>query len=303
MAGCSAQQTAQNIAAAFIAGHNAVAYHKSNGTDMVRDQTQGYILLMVRIVGRACQAAYLIQQRTDGIYIENGIHVLNNNSQTLQTHTGINILMGQFNIVTLAISIKLRKYVVPDLHVTIAVAAYGTSGLAAAISFSAVIVDLRAGTAGACSVLPEVVFLAEAKDTLRRDALLLVPDLESFIVILVDGRVQTVGIQANHLGEEFPRPCDGFLLKVVAEGEVTQHLEECAVTGSLAYVLDITGTDALLASCHACAGWNLLTGKIRLQGSHAGGDQQYTVIIVRNQGVAALAQMSLALKKVQKHFA
>ena len=39
---------------------------------MVRDQTQGYILLMVRIVGRACQAAYLIQQCTDGIYIENG---------------------------------------------------------------------------------------------------------------------------------------------------------------------------------------------------------------------------------------
>ena len=152
-------------------------------------------------------------------------------------------------------------------------------------------------------MLPEVVFLAKAEDTLRRDTLLLVPDLESFIVILVDGRVQTVGIQTNHFRQELPGPCDRFLLEIIAEGKVTQHLKESAVTGSLTYILNITGTDALLAGRHTCAGRNLLTGKVRLQGSHAGGDQQYTVIIVRNQGVAALAQMSLALKKVQKHFA
>ena len=41
-------------------------------------------------------------------------------------------------------------------------------------------------------------------------------------------------------------------LEVVAEGEVTQHLEECAVTGCLTDILDIAGTDALLASGDSC---------------------------------------------------
>ena len=41
--------------------------------------------------------------------------------------------------------------------------------------------------------------------------------------------------------------CDGLVLEVIAEGEVAQHLEEGAVAGGLADVLDIAGADALLA--------------------------------------------------------
>ena len=197
------------------------------------------------------RAAYLVQQCTDGIYIENGIHILNNNSQTLQTHTCIDILLDQFRIIAVSVIIELSKYVVPDFHITVAVAAYGTSGLAAAILLSAVIVDLRAGAAGACAMLPEVVFFAKAEDPLCRDADFLVPD--------VGKPRHRPGIPTGTGGRDpVPPPRSGTprtsamasCLKVIAEGKVSQHLEKGAVAGGLSDVLDIAGTDALLAGGH-----------------------------------------------------
>ena len=44
----------------------------------------------------------------------------------------------------------------------------------------------------------------------------------------VDADGETVGIEAEPflLGEEFPRPENGFLLEIISEREVAQHLEE-----------------------------------------------------------------------------
>ena len=50
--------------------------------------------------------------------------------------------------------------------------------------------------------------------------------------------------------EQFPRPGDRFLLEVVAEGPVAEHLEEGVVVGVLADVVEVVvlaaGADALL---------------------------------------------------------
>ena len=234
------------------------------------------------------QLADLMSDVHNGIDIKEGVNSLADDCQTLKTHAGVDILLLELGIVTLAVIIKLGEDVVPDFHVTVAVTADGAAGLAAAVLRAAVIVYLRAGAAGTCSVLPEVVLLAEAEDALSGDADLLVPDLKSLIVINVDGGIETVGIDADPVGrsQELPAPCDGFMLEVIAEREVAEHFKISAVAGGLADILDIAGTDALLAGADAAARRLLLALEIGLHGCHAGVDEQKACVILRDEGEA-----------------
>ena len=209
-----------------------------------------------------------------------------------------------------AIVVELGEHHVPDLHVPVAVAANGAAGLAAAVLLAPVIVDLGAGAAGAGAVLPEVVRLAELEDPVLGNTDLLVPDAEGLIVGgggLVAGEhggIQAVGVQTHPLGagQEFPRPVDSLVLEVIAEGEVAQHLKIGAVAGSVADVLNIAGTDALLAGGDPVTGRLLLAGEVGLHGRHAGVDQQQRRIVLRDQGKAGQTQMVFGLKEVQEHF-
>ena len=193
VAGGPADQTAQYIAPALVGRHDTVGNHECSGTDMVGDQTDGYILLFVFLVLRSEQArrpypAVLCIVSTSKMESTS----CTTTSQTLQTHTGIDIFLLQLGIVAVAVVLKLGKYVVPDLHVTVAVAAYGTARLAAAVFFSTVIVNLRTGAAGACTMLPEVVLFAKTENPVCWDADLLVPDIKRLVVLQINGRIQTV---------------------------------------------------------------------------------------------------------------
>ena len=159
-------------------------------------------------------------------------------------------------------------------------------------------------------MLPEVVRLAELEDPVLRNTDLLVPDAEGLIVggggLIAGehGRIQAVGVQTHPLGagQEFPRPVDRLVLEVIAEGEVAQHLKIGAVAGGVADVLDIAGTDALLAGGDPVAGRLLLAGEEGLHGRHTGVDQQQRRVILRDQGKAGQTQMVFGLKEVQEHF-
>ena len=89
----TADQTAQNVAAALVGRHNAIGDHEGAGLHMVSDDTQGNIFFVVHLVLGVCQCADLIQKCLVSIYGEQGIYILNNNSQTLQTHTSIDVLL------------------------------------------------------------------------------------------------------------------------------------------------------------------------------------------------------------------
>ena len=213
----TAQKTAQHVSASFVGRHNAVGYHKGAGLHMVCNNTKGDICPGISKILRVGQGAHLIQKRLVGIHRKQGIHVLNNNCQTLQSHTGINILMGKLGIIPLAVTLKLGEYVVPYLNVAVALTAYSTIRLTAAVLLTAVIIDLGTGAAGTCSMLPEVVFLAKAEDPFRRNADLLVPDIKSLIVIQINRRIETIRIQPHHLGQKLPGPMDGIRLKIISE--------------------------------------------------------------------------------------
>ncbi len=100
----------------------------------------------------------------------------------------------------MAVVVELGEYVVPYLHVAVTVAADGAARLAAAVFGTAVVVDLRARAARTGAMLPEVVLLAEAEDTLRCNADLLVPDLECLVIVNVDGRIQAIRVNADPPG-------------------------------------------------------------------------------------------------------
>ena len=108
--------------------------------------------------------------------------------------------------------------------------------------------DLRARAARAgVGHAPEVV-VAQALDALERHADLLVPDLLGFVVGGVDGDPEALGIEAEDVGVELPRPLDGVGLEVVAEAEVAQHLEEREVPVGAADVVEVV---VLAAGAHA----------------------------------------------------
>ena len=182
----AAQQAAQNVAAALVGGQHTVRDHKDGSANMVGDDAQGNVALLALAVACAGQLRHLVGNVHHGIDVEQGIHVLADDRQTLQSHAGVDILLHELGVVAVAVIVELGEHVVPDLHIAVAVAADRAAGFAAAVLLAAVIVDLGAGAARAGAMLPEVVLLAEAEDTVGRDADLLVPDLKSLVVVLID---------------------------------------------------------------------------------------------------------------------
>ena len=298
----TAEQTAQNVAASLVGRNNAVADHHDGGADMVGDNAERDVRLVVLTIALARNAGDVVGDVADGIDVKQRVDVLHDTGKTLQTHAGVDVLLLEFGIVVVAVVVKLGEYVVPDLHITVAVTADRTVRLTAAIFFAAVVVDLRARTARTGTVLPEVVLLAEAEDAVFRNADIFMPDLERLVVLDIDRRIQTVSRNAHDLGQELPAPGDGFLLEVVAEREVAQHLKVGAVARGLADVLDVAGTNALLAGRDAVTRRLLFPSEVRLHRRHAGVDEQQRLVALRDQRKARQTQMSLGLHKGEKFF-
>ena len=152
---------------------------------------------------------------------------------------------------------------------------------------------LGAGTAGTAAVLPEVILLTETDDALCGNAYLVVPDVESLVVVEIDGHPQLVLGQLKHLGAEFPCPRNSFVLEIVAEGEVSEHLEICTVTCGNTDPLDIRSTDALLTGRHAVTRRLDLSRKVFFERGHARIDEQYGLVVDRYERIALMTEMSL----------
>ena len=230
---------------------------------MVSDDTEGNVFLVVLLVSTVSQSAHLVHQSAVCIYVEKGCNILADNSQSLKSHTSIDVLLDQIGVISVSVIVELGEYNIPYFHETVSFAAHNVLRTCS-ILLSAVIVDLRTRTARTCAMFPEVVFLAETIDPLFRDTDLLIPDPEGLIVIKINRRVETVSRDSHALCQELPCPVDRFCLEVIAEGEVAQHLKECAVAGCLTDILDIAGTDTFLTCGDSASRRDLLSCEVRL---------------------------------------
>ena len=271
---------------------------------MIGDNAQGYVALIALAVVCAGYLGYLVSDVHDRIDVKQRVYALADDRETLKAHAGVDILLRKLGVVAVAIVIELRKNVVPDLDISVAVAADSAVGLTAAVFRAAVIVYLRAGAAGTCAVFPEVILLAEAEYFLCRNADLVMPDVPCLVIVNVDRGIESVRIKAYPLlaREELPAPCYCLVLKIIAEGEVAEHFKIGAVARGMADIFDIAGAYALLAGADTLARRYLLALEPRLHRGHTGVYEQYGFIVLRNQREAGQAQMTFALKKAQEHF-
>ena len=296
----AAQDTAQDVAAAFVGRQDTVADHDRNRPDVVGNDLHGHFLIGIVVIAMA-EGDDVFDNRENQIRFKVRFLLLDNRSQPFQAGACIDVFLSQRHVFAVFGAVKLGKYEVPDFQVAVAVTAYGAGRLAAAPFRSQVVENFAVRSAGAFADFPEVVFKFE--DAVVRQADHVVPVIISFVVVRINRNVQLVLIQFEDFRQEFPRPGDGFFFEVVAEGEVPQHFKKRMVTGRAADVVDIAGADALLARRNPVGRRYELARKIRLQRSHAGANEQQARVVLGNQGKTMQNQMLLAFEKFQIGFA
>ena len=131
LADSAADQTAQNIAAALIGGHDSVGDHECCGTDVVGDDTDRDVGLMVFAVLAVSQLTDLVAQGADCVDIKEGLDILHCDSQTLQAHAGIDVFLYELGVIAVSVIVELGKDDVPDFHVAVAFAAHDVLGTVA----------------------------------------------------------------------------------------------------------------------------------------------------------------------------
>ena len=92
---------------------------------------------------------------------------------------------------------------------------------------------------------------------------------------------------------------DGLLLEVVAERKVPDHLEEGAVPGGLAHLIDVQGAHTLLIACHPALWRGLFTQKVGNERNHASNGEERGRI-GRNQRGGWDNHVSLLLKVIEE---
>src|SRR5206468_1200220 len=126
------------------------------------------------------------------------------------------------------LALVLLEHVVPDLDVAPAVLARVAlvrrhPGLRALVDEHLAVGSVEAGG----SEGPGVELVAQLEDLLGwKELQLLDPDVVGLVIVLVHRRDERVRVETELRREELPAPLDRFLLPVIADREVAEHLEE-----------------------------------------------------------------------------
>ena len=176
------------------------------------------------------------------------VHALQHGGDALEAHAGVDRGARQVDALAARQRLVLHEDEVPDLDEPVAIGV-GRAGRAAGNVVAVVVEDLRARTAGAgVAHRPEIVAGGDADDALVGQAGNPLPQIEGFVVVVIDRDGQPLLVQAEIAGQQVPGAFDGVLLEIVAEGEVAEHLEEGVVAGGVADVVEVV---VLAAGAHA----------------------------------------------------
>ena len=318
-----AQDQAQDVAAAFIAGQHAVANQEGDRSAVIRDDAVGYpagSALGVAQRGIELVSAQQLLRAGDDRGEEVGVvgcrHALQDGHHALEPHARVDVLGRQRHQTIILGVVVLNEDEVPKLNIALAVAVDATDmpghALLVARLRPPIDVDLAARPARpGVAHLPEVVFAAAEDDVAGIDVglgapvarrLFVAPQIA--LIILENGGPQALLRQMPHVRQQLPGPRDGFLLVIVAKGPIPQHLEEGMMYWRPADVIQIV---VLAAHAHAL----LRIGhapRLRLaQGQedlleliHAGIGEQQRGIAQRHQRSAGHDRVALAGKEIKE---
>lgn len=266
---------------------------------MVGDNSERDVVLLIVVILNARNVDDMLHNILNGIDLKEVINALHYAGKALKTHTGVDIAALEAGIVIVSVIVELSENEVPELNISVAVAADSAGRRAAAVLLAAVEIELRAGAAGTCAVFPEVILFTETNHMVRRNAELLRPDVVRLVVLLIDADIYLIRGHLEHLGAELPCPRGCLTLEVIAEREIPEHLKESAVARGDSDALDVGRSDALLAGGDALSRRGQLAREVFLERRHAGVDEQQALIPLRHERKARQAEMTLALEKAQ----
>jgi len=268
------------------------------GSRVVGDPAQASAIVTFVFVLHAADFRRGFDDREQTVDVEVRWHSLQDAGGSFQSHAGVDVLAGQRMQVVRgrADAIELGEHQVPNFDVA---------------AVFQLVIDLAAGTADSvrafagCRRGPEVFVLVHSRNALGRQSDLVVPNAKRFVVIFVDRDRQTLAGDAQPLfvGQEFPRPVDGFFFEIIAERKVAQHFEERVVERGPAHIVDVTGSQAFLARGRASEIQFDLSKEVVFELVHPRGSEQNRWIPSRNEHVAGLADATFGLKERQVFFA
>ncbi len=276
----AADDAPKHVAAAFVRRQHAVRDEHRHRSAVVGDAPDRDVGRFVAAERHADRARGGLEQRREEVRGEYRFNAVENREGAVEPGAGVDVLLGQLGQGAARALLVLHEDEVPELHEAVFVPegwpAVGAEGR------PLVEEDLRARPARpGVAHAPEVV-LVEALDALGAHADDVAPHLLGLVVGGVDRHPELLGVQAEALGDETPGQLDGAFLEVVAEREVSHHLEEGQVAQRRADDLDVRRPEALLDRHRPGVGRDLFLGEVGLERHHPrDGEQQRRV--VRNQ--------------------
>ena len=298
---------AEHVAAALVRRQHAVGDEEGRGAQVIGDDAVGGLAVALgRHPGRM---RHRLDERAEEIGVVVRMHALQDRSDALEAHAGVDGRPRQRDPVAGLDLLELHEDEVPELQEPVAVLV-GRAGRAALQGLALVDEDLGARAAGTrIAHLPEIVGGRDADDLVVGESGDLLPQRGRVLVVVVDGDEEPVLRQVEFLRDQVPGELDGERLEVVAEREVSQHLEEGVVARRVADIVEVVvlaaGAHAFLRSRGAAVGPLLDAREDVLELHHAGiGEHQRRVVArhERARGQHLVAVLREVLEKGRPDF-
>ena len=187
------QQAPQDIAAAQVAGANAVADQHGDGAAVVADHLQRRLALGIKLaVVNAGQGRRRFNQRINQIGFVVIRQLLEDLGHALEAHAGVDVAVSQGRELALGVAVVLHKHQVVKLDKPRVVLQVDT---VVAQLWLEVVVDLRTGATGAGGARsPEVIGLIHADDPFGIYPHPVAPDRLGLVVFAEDTHHQILWI-------------------------------------------------------------------------------------------------------------
>src|SRR5919109_1088334 len=284
----SADDAAQDVAAAFVRRDDAVADEKRHAAPVIREDAVGLRRFLRLAERHPALGRDPVHDRLVAVRLVDGDDALQDGRGALEAHARVDVLLRQGRDRAVGGELVLPEDEVPELEVALAAVARAALGAPAADAFAAVVEKLGVGAARPGPAdRPEVVGAPEADDPLGRHADLL-PEAHRGLVLAEaelrvareNGDPEAVGVDLHVLEDELPRELDRAVLEVLAEREVAEHLEEREVGAVESDIVDVRGSETLLHRRQQRRWRLLLAQEVRHQRLHAGARQERRVVPV-----------------------
>ena len=215
---------------------------------MVCNNPHCHVHILIRAVFLARKFFDFAYHSGEDIGVIIALLALKGHTEPLEAHSRVHIPMRQQLQRPVSLAVVLHKHEVPyfDYQMMSLVHQFCTRNCLSLSVIAQVHVDFGAGTAGTrVAHFPKIVVLVPEQHPVSRQvcepavARLGIESRAVFCRTLEHGCIKPVLVYLVHLGEQFPSPVDGFVLEIVPEAPVAEHLEHSVVICVMSYLFEV----------------------------------------------------------------